>query len=154
MMLECGFDSLAQLSEACLRAAPLGGSTGSGPNGLRRPDKSPEVRKLIVERKACRDPALRQAVSKSITKAMKKELRAWKTTWTEDLLQRFRNTGFLQKINLEPVKQSACPIGSETFAGFFEKLLHSGSPLPTAVGKHILQDIDDFSIDELVRALC
>ena len=77
MMLECGFDSLAQLSEACLRAAPLGGSTDSGPNRLRRPEKSPEVRKLIVERKACRDPVLRQALSKSITKAMKKELRVW-----------------------------------------------------------------------------
>ena len=62
-------------------------------------------------------------LSKQIYKIARKELRAWRTLWSEHLLQRFRNTKYLQKVMVDPIQSSACPIEVENLTEFLEKYL-------------------------------
>ena len=104
------------------------------------------------QRRQERDPVSRRMLSKKIHKQARQELRCWRTLWSEHLLTKFRNTKFIQKVNIDPVKQQACPIESDLFADFLGDLFKSPN-LPEVVDRSTLQNIDPFSLEELNRSL-
>ena len=96
-------------------------------NPSRRPEQSPELKSLIRQRRAARENPERRQLSKAIAKQARKELRSWRTLWANHLLERLKNTKFLQKINVDPVKSVACPVDSSDFAVFLNNLFTSSS---------------------------
>ena len=100
-MDEIGFVTLTDLSQCCVRAASIGGSIDRGPYGLRRSERTWELNALIRQRRSCHDPDLRKDLSKAINHCSKKQLRNWRLSWASPLLERFRNTKYLQKVDLD-----------------------------------------------------
>ena len=81
------------------------------------------LRTLIYQRRHCRDNLERRNLSKAISKVSRQELRRWRTLWADHLLQRFRNTKYLQKVNIDPIQNKACPIDDDSFADFLENYM-------------------------------
>ena len=88
-------ERLHDLGKIALKDAETGGSCLKGPNGVKRPTQSNLIRDLILQMHEYYDKNLRRSISNNIHKQSRKELRLWKTKWTERLLERFENTKFL-----------------------------------------------------------
>ena len=106
---------LNDLPELIVNAAVRSGSSAFGPRNAKRPERSRVLLKMIHERRICHDRHERQRLSKSINKQTRKELRAWRTLWADHLLEKFRRTKYLQKINIEPDIGKAYPIDEKDF---------------------------------------
>ena len=153
LMRECRPDSLQDLNKCCIEAAQLSGSTDKGSGGLKRPDQSRELKDLIRQRRECVDSNSRRELSKKISKLTRKESRAWKSKWSEYLLGQFRNTKYLQRIKDMPRQSSTCPIESDVFRNFLEKLYDSPDVPSSDIDKSVLRTTTPFTIDELNMAI-
>ena len=71
----------------------------NGPNGVRRPEKSLELKILLKQRRETRDPSEKSRLSKAIYKQVRQELRKWRTIWAEYSLKKFKDTRHIHKIN-------------------------------------------------------
>ena len=71
--------SLQSISACARHAAPITGSSDSGPQGARRPDQSNELKDLIHQRRLINSVEERKNISKAILKLSRKELRAWRS---------------------------------------------------------------------------
>ena len=112
-------------------AASITTSSGQAFGGG-KPEKSMALKTLIYQRRHCRIKLERRQFSKDIFKLARQELRKWRTMWANHLLDKFRNTKHLQKINIDPVQSKACPIDGVEFFGILEHLL---SPPPEEVDR-------------------
>ena len=136
-----------------VHAAATGGAQHGGPHGLQRPEKSPELLQLLRQRRSATTSDERRALSKSIYRTARRELRAWRTLWSQHLLDRFKGTSHIQKINIEPVKSKACPIDGAAFADFLGTLFASSTPAPIGRGNTDLTEIPLFTLEEFRHAL-
>ena len=75
---------------------------------------------MIQQLRASTDPVLRRKLSKRIAKQPRKELRSWRHLCASHLLGRFENTKFLEKIKVDMVISSACPVEPDDFADFLQ----------------------------------
>ena len=95
--------------------------------GFRRPERSQELIHLLKERRNTRHLETRKILSKRISKLIRRELRIWRSKWTDHLLTTFSNLKFIKKINTAPVQNQACPIEGEQFADFLSTLFSDTS---------------------------
>ena len=112
------FDLLNNLQDMQRDAASITNLNDQGPNGT-RPEKSMALKTLIYQRRHCRINSQRKQLSKDILKLARQELRKWRTMWANYLLEKFRNTKYLQKVNIDPIHSTTCPIDDDDFADFF-----------------------------------
>ena len=89
-----------------VKVAESGDSCINGPNGVRRPIQSNLIRDLVFQRKEAQDMKIRRKITKEIHKQSRKELRLWKIKWVERLLERFKNTKYVQKIKVVSIQSS------------------------------------------------
>lgn len=100
--------SLDELNQILLECAEKAGTIDQGPIGLKRPERSRELKLLIKQLRRSENQEERKRLSKEILKQSRKELRKWRTIWAQHLLTRFKDTKRIHKINDEPVSQEKC----------------------------------------------
>ena len=105
---------------------------------------------MIFPRREAQDDYSRRNIDKRIYKLIRKELRFWKTKWTEYLLEKIETTKYIQKIQDAPRQTSICPIESVSFATFLGNLFTSSNPLNTNdLDKIQFRRIPKFQFEEL-----
>ena len=97
---------MSSLIEVIKTSAERNGTLSNGPHGLKRPERSAELKEKIRKRRYSREPIERCQLSKDINQFTRQELRKWRTMGSMYLLEKFEDTKQLQKIILDPVKES------------------------------------------------
>ena len=147
--VDCALDDL----QSILRdAATITKSSDADPSGV-RPEKSMALKTLIYQRRHSRIHSERKRLSKDIFKFARQELRKWRTMWADRLLNKFRNTKHLQKINIDPIQSKACPIDDADFADFLENLFEPPAEEIDREWNYALVTIPLFVMDDLKKAL-
>ena len=83
----------------------------------------------------------------------RRELRSWRSLWTTHLLEKFKNTKFLQKIKTDPIKSHACPVEANDFADFLQSIFQFETPITDDIDEELLLQIKPMTLQELEKAL-
>ena len=79
----------------------------------------------------------------------RRELRTWRTLCVNHVLEKFRNTKFLQKINVDPVKFKVYQVDPEAFVSFLQDIFSSSVSSVLESDLIMISSIRPFSADEL-----
>ena len=143
---------MKEIGDVCIRAAQRPGVSDDQSMKVKRPHQSDELKSLIQQRRHS-SGADRRRLSQQIYKVSRRELRAWRTKWSEFLLARMRGTRRLQKLTEEPISSSSCPIEGDTFAEFLEKIFNKDKEKSFFTDPSLIAQIPLFSMVELGQAL-
>ena len=111
------------------------------------------MKDVIHQRRLTNSVEERKNISKAILKLSRQELRAWRSTWSEHLLTKMRNTKYLQKVYIDPIHSAACPVDPDDFADFLGNIFDGPNANAADIDMDSLSTIPRFPLDELKTAL-
>ena len=137
----CRNSSLPSLhirSQCCIAAARQDDHRFKGYQSSKRPERPQELKYFIHQRRITQYPIRRRPLSKRIANQSRKEKLPWRTLRSSHLLQRFENTKFLQKVQVDQIKSSACPVESDESAVFLESIYQSSNAITNDIDPELL----------------